>query len=251
MPPATEPDPETLAVAERYARRRSGDLYSILRPAVALSTQEWQLQMLRLFGSVCGFDDEDLRRMKLVDVGCGYGGHLLDFLRIGFAPANLQGIELLPDRAAGARAKLPAALLLHEGDAGIANIAPESQDIVFQSVVFSSLLDDRFQQALADRMWSWLRPGGGVLWYDFVVGNPSNPDVRGVPVRRLKALFSQGRFTIRRVTLAPPIARAVCRVHPSLYHVFNALPLLRTHVLAWIEKPDSMPRRDRVDGQSP
>jgi len=117
--------------------------------------------------------------------------------------------------------------------------------------VFSSLLDDRFQQALADRMWSWLRPGGGVLWYDFVVGNPSNPDVRGVPVRRLKALFPLGRFTIRRVTLAPPIARAVCRVHPSLYHVFNALPLLRTHVLAWIEKPGSMPRHDRVDGQSP
>jgi SAM-dependent methyltransferase len=175
--------------------------------------------------------------LKLVDVGCGYGGHLLDFLRIGFAPGNLQGIELLPDRAAGARTKLPATLRLHEGDASSAQIAPASQDIVFQSVVFSSLLDDRFQQDLADRMWSWLRPGGGVLWYDFVVGNPSNPDVRGVPMRRLKVLFPQGRLTVRRVTLAPPIARAVCRVHPALYHVFNVLPLLRTHVLAWIGKP--------------
>jgi SAM-dependent methyltransferase len=235
MPP--DQHPETLAVAERYARRRSGDLYSILRPAVALSTQEWQLKMLWLLGSVCGFDHEDLQCLKLVDVGCGYGGHLLDFLRIGFAPGNLQGIELLPDRAAGARAKLPATLRLHEGDASSAQIAPASQDIVFQSVVFSSLLDDRFQQDLADRMWSWLRPGGGVLWYDFVVGNPSNPDVRGVPMRRLKVLFPQGRLTVRRVTLAPPIARAVCRVHPALYHVFNVLPLLRTHVLAWIGKP--------------
>jgi hypothetical protein len=56
-------------------------------------------------------------------------------------------------------------------------------------------------------------------------------------MRRLKVLFPQGRLTVRRVTLAPPIARAVCRVHPALYHVFNVLPLLRTHVLAWIGKP--------------
>ena len=40
-----------------------------------------------------------------------------------------------------------------------------------------------------------------------------------------------------RVTLAPPLARALCRVHPALYGFFNLLPPLRTHVLAWIEKP--------------
>jgi hypothetical protein len=44
-------------------------------------------------------------------------------------------------------------------------------------------------------------------------------------------------FEARRVTLAPPLARAVVRLHPSLYTVLNALPLLRTHRLAWIEKP--------------
>jgi hypothetical protein len=39
------------------------------------------------------------------------------------------------------------------------------------------------------------------------------------------------------VTLAPPLARAVTRIHPGLYRWFNALPPLRTHVLAWIAKP--------------
>jgi hypothetical protein len=53
----------------------------------------------------------------------------------------------------------------------------------------------------------------------------------------VRALFPQGRITRRRVTLAPPIARAVVRLHPGLYTVCNALPLLRTHLLAWIEKP--------------
>jgi len=41
----------------------------------------------------------------------------------------------------------------------------------------------------------------------------------------------------RRVTLAPPIARMAVRLHPGLYAVLNALPLLRTHLLAWIRKP--------------
>ena len=85
-------------------------------------------------------------------------------------------------------------------------------------------------------MWSWLKPGGGVLWYDFTYNNPNNPDVRGMPVRRVHELFPHGRFIVRRVTLAPPISRRVCRIHPALYAVLNALPILRTHVLCWIEK---------------
>ena len=108
---------------------------------------------------------------------------------------------------------------------------------MLQSTVFSSLLDDAFQQRLADAMWSWLKPGGAVIWYDFTVNNPRNADVRGVPVARVRALFPQAHITHHRVTLAPPLARAVCRVHPALYGVFNSLPLLRTHVLAWLAKP--------------
>ncbi len=237
MPQDPEVPPETLAVAARYARRHSGSLYSILRPEVVQSTQEWQRQMLYLLGDVCGYSDADLSRLRLVDVGCGYGGHLLDFLRFGFAPQNLTGVELLADRAVAAVAKLPQSLHVHHGDASAAPLPANSQDIVFQSVVFSSLLDDAFQQALAQRMWSWLRPGGGVMWYDFVYDNPSNRDVRGVPLKRIRALFPQGRVTCRRVTLAPPISRRVCRITPLAYPLFNALPFLRTHLLCWIQKP--------------
>jgi hypothetical protein len=87
-------------------------------------------------------------------------------------------------------------------------------------------------------MWRWLRPGGAVVWYDFAVDNPRNPDVRGVPLARLRALFPEAApIDVRRVTLAPPIARRVCRLHPVLYRVFNALPLLRSHRLVWLGKP--------------
>ena len=165
---------------------------------------------------------------------------MLELLRLGFAPAHLQGVELLPERHAQARQVLPAATQLWLGnaaDAGQAPIEPASQDLVLQSTVFSSLLDDAFQQQLADAMWRWLRPGGAVLWYDFCVNNPRNPDVRGVPLARVRSLFPGSRIIARRLTLAPPLARLLCRWHPALYTVFNSLPLLRTHRLAWIQKP--------------
>ena len=228
------PENETEAVAARYARRDVGSRYSLLRPDVWQMVQERQRAMLRLFVRL-GFTD--LSALRLLEVGCGSGGNLLELLRLGFSPANLSGVELLPGRFAAARVALPAALSLVEGDALQLTLPAASQDIVFVSTVFSSLLADAFQQRLADAMWRWVQPGGGVLWYDFTVDNPRNPDVRGVPLHRLRALFPQGRVQAQRVTLAPPIARAVTGVHPGLYPVFNALPMLRTHVLAWVGKP--------------
>jgi SAM-dependent methyltransferase len=228
------PPDETRAVAERYARRGSAPRYSLLQPDVWQSVQERQRAMIRL---LVRLGHTDLAGLRLLEVGCGGGGNLLELLRLGFAPTKLSGAELLPDRLARARQVLPEAVTLWGGDASALAIPAASQDIVFQSTVFSSLLDMGFQQHLADAMWRWVAPGGGVLWYDFVYDNPRNPDVRGVPLARIRQLFPQARVISRKVTLAPPIARLVCRLHPVLYPVLNALPLLRTHVLVWLEKP--------------
>ncbi|WP_140632966.1 class I SAM-dependent methyltransferase [Methylibium rhizosphaerae] len=231
----SSPHEETRAVAERYARRAAmaGDRYSLLKPDVWQTVQERQRAMLKLFASL-GWHDLSARRAT--EVGCGAGGNLLELLRFGFMPEGLTGIELLPQRHAQARAVLPAAVTLHLGDATTAGVEPASQDVVLQATVFSSLLDKSFQQALADAMWRWVKPGGGVLWYDFTFDNPRNPDVRGVPLSRVRELFPQARLRARRVTLAPPLARALCRLHPALYTAANTVPLLRSHVLCWIGK---------------
>ncbi len=224
---------ETDAVAARYARREVGDRYGALKPDVWQTLQERQRAMLGLFARL-GWNDLSSRR--LLEVGCGGGGNLLELLRLGFAPEHLIGAELLPERHAQARHALPEAVALHAGDALQLDLPPASQDIVFVSTVFSSLLDDAYRARMADAMWRWVKPGGGVLWYDFTVNNPRNADVRGVPLERVRALFPHGEARARRITLAPPIARAVSRVHPSLYTLFNLVPLLRTHVLVWIAK---------------
>ena len=224
---------ETDAVAERYARRTVGDRYSVLRPDVWQTLHERQRALLALFTRRGG---ADLARKRVLAVGSGGGAHRHEQVAVcGEDPVT--GVELLPDRYAQARAVLPAALALHAGDALALELPAASQDAVFVSTVFSSLLDDAFQQRLADAMWRWVRPGGGVLWYDFTVDNPRNADVRGVPLARVRTLFPHGQVSAQRVTLAPPIARAVTRVHPGLYTLFNMLPALRTHALAWVAKP--------------
>ena len=235
--PPRRADEESVAVAQRYARRATGDLYSALRPEVWQGLQERQRAMLRGF---VARGVTDLGSLHITEVGCGAGGNLLELLRLGADPHKLTGLELLPERHAAARRVLPAATALWRGDAlqaPPALLMPASQDVVLQSTVFSSLLDDAFQQRLAAQMWAWLKPGGAVLWYDFTVNNPRNADVRGVPLHRLRQLFPQGRVDARRVTLAPPLARRVCRWHPGCYTFFNSLPWLRTHVLAWVHKP--------------
>ena len=228
---------EADAVRRRYARRLAADpRYALSNPAALAAVQERQRAMVALLRAA---GQADFATRTLLEVGSGSGGNLLELLWLGFVPEHLCGIELLPERHAAAQARLPAAVRLVLGDATGPHVAPASADIVLASTVFSSLLDDAFQQRLADAMWAAVKPGGGVLWYDFTVNNPGNADVRGVPLERLRQLFPAGNVRARRVTLAPPLARRLVRLHPKLYGLANAMPLLRSHVLAWIGKPGS------------
>jgi ubiquinone/menaquinone biosynthesis C-methylase UbiE len=231
----TSHDGELEAIRRRYERRTRipADRYSRWNPEVLARVYERQLATTALLGangihSMAGLD--------VLEVGCGDGANLIEFLQLGAEPARLVGNDLLEDRIAHARELLPESVRFYQGDASAMGFDDASFDIVYQSTVFSSILNNPLQDHLAAMMWRWLRPGGAVLWYDFTVDNPRNPDVRGVPLTRVRQLFPAGQLTCRRLTLAPPLARAVTRIHPALYGAFNILPLLRTHILCWIQK---------------
>lgn len=228
---------ETEKITERYARREQvdTDLYSPLSPSIYMALQEKERAIARLIREVGLAPVADKR---VLEIGCGTGNNLLDLIRLGFDPANLVGNDLIERRVAIARHRLSAATRIISGDACEIDVTAASLfDVVYQSTVFSSILDDGFQQKLADRMWELTKPGGGILWYDFIFNNPRNPDVRGVAVNRIHNLFPHGDVIVRKITLAPPLSRLATKIHPSLYTLFNIVSLLRTHVLCWISKP--------------
>ena len=227
---------ELAAIRARYERRAAlpADRYSRFNAEVLAAVQQRQRATIDLLAAR---RIRSLKDREIVEIGCGSGANLLEFLLLGATPERLTGNDMLPDRLQHARSLLPDTVRLLAGDAAELPLEEASVDIVYQSTVFSSILDDALQERIAEAMWRWVRPGGAVLWYDFTFNNPNNPDVRGVPLQRVKELFPQARITTRRVTLAPPLARRLAPIHPTLYTLFNSIPLLRTHILCWIAKP--------------
>lgn len=221
-------------IAARYALRQTQvptGRYSWLNPGMYLPALEKERALLELFRRV-GL--RNLDQVTLLEVGCGSGGNLLRLIQWGFDPANLVGNELLDARLIQARKRLPLATRVIPGDASTLDCG--SFDIVFQSTVFSSILDHDLQERLAARMWEMTSPGGAILWYDFCYDNPKNADVRGVPARRIRELFPLGELQFRRLTLAPPVTRWTSRMSTRIYPLLSAMPFFCTHLLCWIPK---------------
>ena len=120
-------------------------------------------------------------------------------------------------------------------DASQLSFADESFDLLLAMTVFTSILDENMRVQLAREMLRVLRRGGSILWYDFHVNNPRNPDVRRVTDHEIKNLFRGCRVELYRITLAPPIGRAIGRT-PILYWLLSTVHPLCTHYLGWITR---------------
>jgi ubiquinone/menaquinone biosynthesis C-methylase UbiE len=114
--------------------------------------------------------------------------------------------------------------------------ADASFDVVFQSMVFTSVLDPKIKQAIASEILRVLRKRGRFVWYDFLYDNPQNKDVKGIGRREIAGLLPGCELHLWRLTLAPPIGRIVAAVSPFLFHLLSCAPFLCTHCLCIAEK---------------
>lgn len=216
------------AVYRRRARLRGR--YTFFEPATLRLVQERERVTLALLRQA-GMDS--LAGRRVLDVGCGSGGELVAFVRWGAWPTRLYGLDLLLDRLAVARRRLPHTRWVAANGERLP-FADAVFDLVTQFTVFTSVLDPQRRARLAAEICRVLRPDGAVLWYDFGVANPFNPDVRPVSLDEVRRLFPGCRCDARRVTLAPPLARLLAGRFGPLCGLLARLPWLRTHHLALI-----------------
>jgi len=92
------------------------------------------------------------------------------------------------------------------------------------------------KRQIANEMLRKLRVDGMIVWYDFHVNNPANPDVRGIARAEIRRLFPDCRIHLEKLTLAPPLGRPIARMSHGLYRALSAIKPLCTHYLGIIRK---------------
>ena len=172
----------------------------------------------------------------VLDVGCGAGGWLLEFVQWGADPDSLSGIDLSPARVERARSRIPQADV-RTGSGSQLPWPDASFDLVSQFTAFTSILESELKRSVAKEMLRVLRPGGSILWFDFRVNNPRNPNVRGIGASEIRSLFAGCKVDLLSSLLAPPAARLTAGWRLPVAEVLSVVPAFRTHYTGLIRKP--------------
>jgi SAM-dependent methyltransferase len=196
---------------------------------------ERQLALVRFFRRIglCS-----LAGLRILDVGCGSGGHLRRLVDYGAEPGRCFGVDLFRPSLTRGHALNPSVSFLEASGASLPFL-DGSFDLIFQSTVFSSVLGEELHRKMADEIHRVLRPGGYFIWYDFAYSNPQNPNVQGIAPGKLRRLLEGFELEFQRVTLAPPLGRPSARISATLYRLLSALPFLRTHYFCFARKSGS------------
>lgn len=225
---------EEARIQTAYARREKEDArYSWFSAGYLFMMQERERQVLALLQR---YGIGTLQNKTVLEVGCGTGHWLREFIKWGARPEHITGVELLADRVAAARQVCPERVTIECGSAAQLPYAAATFDLVIQSTVFTSILAPEMKQRIAAEMLRVLKHDGLIVWYDYHVNNPANPDVKGVAKREIYQLFPECRIRLQRVTLAPPLVRFLAPYSWSLCFRLSQLPMLCTHYLGGIQK---------------
>jgi SAM-dependent methyltransferase len=219
-----------------YHRRKlevPEDRYSLLSPSNLYMAHQRERELIRHLRRR-GVTSERLMRARVLEVGSGSGGNLRRMIDYGVPPANLFGLDLLPDRLAQSRLQCPDIAVV-QADGTAIPFAASSFDLILHFGVFSSICQPECRQAFAAEMRRVLRANGLILWYEFRVNNPKNPDVKAVPPAELRSLFPDCDCAFSPTILAPPLTRLLYPHSPGLCELLSRLPFLLTHYVASLQ----------------
>jgi ubiquinone/menaquinone biosynthesis C-methylase UbiE len=214
---------------DRKRRFAGSDVYSWFNKANLFTLHQRQRAILAALKKN-GFTD--LPGLFILEMGCGSGGVLSEYLEFGALPENLYGVDLLFDRLLLAHKTLP--------NSGFANADGQALpfpdrtfDLVLQFTAISSILAPEIRRIICANMLRVLKPGGMILSYDFWL-NPTNPQTRGLRPAEIRRLFPDCSYEFHKVTLAPPIARRIVPLSWIAALIMEKLSLFNSHYLGVI-----------------
>ena len=115
-----------------YANRPKYDVrYSCFSPGNLFILQECERRFLALLKR-CDFAPLD--KKKILEIGCGSGYWLREFIKWGARPENIVGVDLLSHRVAEAKKLCPEAVQVQCGSAADLAFPNATFDLVLQSL---------------------------------------------------------------------------------------------------------------------
>jgi SAM-dependent methyltransferase len=210
-------------VYEEYYKKHGRDRNDLLRnPEVLFQTFAFDRANIRALSRL----DLNPREAKVLDVGCGTGASLFQFVRLGFLPENLAGVDTSEERIADAKNNLPTADFRCES-AELLSHESEMFDLVFESTLFMMLTSDDTAARIAREMLRVSRSGGYLMLADWRYSEPRSTTHKAVTNRRIRSLFDVGGATEvvarERGALIPPLGRLLSRRAPALYFAVQTL----------------------------
>ncbi len=208
----------------------SADPYDQLSPAERYIHRTRDYALLRLLRRHAV---ESLGERRTLELGAGTGSLLKSLIAYGADPRFLMGIDINFRRLRRAR-NAAWGTSVAVADGALLPFRSEAFDLVFVFTALSSMRDIDVRRHAAHETMRVLRPGGMAIVYDFWT-NPLNSHVQPVSAEELRRLFGPRPVEVERLTLAPPIVRALSGSE-WLCRRLERLPFLRTHLLAAVEK---------------
>jgi ubiquinone/menaquinone biosynthesis C-methylase UbiE len=216
---------------ERHRRLAGSEAYSLFNFSNLFTIQQRErriLHVLRKNGI------KDLSNKKILEVGCGSGNVLLEFIQYGANPKIISGVDLLSNRLVEAQEKLPHSLIIN-ADGQYLPFVSNFFDFALQFTAFSSVLNKNIRRNMAKDMLRVIKQHGIILWFDFWL-NPTNPQTHGIAPREIRELFPNCVMEFQKITLAPPITRALVPFSWPLAQMLESLTILNSHYLVLIKK---------------
>lgn len=162
---------------------------------------------------------------------------MFNFIRLGFKPSNMYGVDILPERIEKAKSNFPNVNWQCQ-DAQNLHFENSTFDIVLESTMFVQIIDDNVALNIAKEMIRVTKSGKFIFLIDWRTPNPFNKNYKALTKKRISLMFNGVKF-VKQFSgpLLPPIGRLLSKRLPAFYFVIQKIfPFLVSQKLTILQK---------------
>lgn len=213
----------------RDANQSTLKLYSNYDLSTVYIRHEIERYLIKFFNQIN--ISNEIKNLKILDVGCGGGTYFNLFLQLGFENDNIFGVELLYDR-------IVRATLLHKNKIVNANACflpfnDNTFDFVVHFTLLSSITNYYMRKQIASEMVRVTKNNGYIISYDMNYVNPFNKNLLSLTYKDLKRLFGNV-IACYKIILNPIILRKVVD-YKLVCDILSKMTFLNAFNLAFIK----------------